>query len=128
MLHVMKQVQYNLKKSGISFTLGAVTVDPGSTSYNPRPLIPYLKALGVPYYYEEQGIMRDAMEKGPEEVASICSFCSRMKRGRIYACARKYGYNVVALGQHLDDLAESFLMSVFHNGLLRTMKAAYNVK
>ena len=37
---------------------------------------------------------------------SICSFCSRMKRGRLYACARRERYNVLALGQHLDDLAE----------------------
>ena len=37
---------------------------------------------------------------------SICSFCSRMKRGRLYACARREGYNVLAMGQHLDDLAE----------------------
>ena len=60
--------------------------------------------------------------------SSICAFCSRMKRGRIYAAARREGYNVLALGQHLDDLAESFFMSVFHNGRLRTMKAAYKNK
>lgn len=59
------------------------------------------------------------------DVDSICSFCSRLKRGRIYATARNHGFNVIALGQHLDDLAESFLMSTFHNGRLRTMKAAY---
>ena len=35
---------------------------------------------------------------------------------------------MLALGQHLDDLAESFFMSVFHNGRLRTMKAAYKNK
>lgn len=35
--------------------MGAVTVDPGSTAYDPRPLIPYLAELGVPYFYEEQG-------------------------------------------------------------------------
>lgn len=29
-----------------------------------------------------------------------------MKRGRLYACARREGYNVLAMGQHLDDLAE----------------------
>ena len=40
---------------------------------------------------------------------------------------RREGYNVIALGQHLDDLAESFLMSVFHNGVLRTMKANYTI-
>ncbi len=63
-----------------------------------------------------------------EECDSICSFCSRMKRGRLYACARREGYNLLAMGQHLDDLAESFLMAVFHNGFLRTMKANYTVK
>ena len=61
-----------------------------------------------------------------QDIDSICSFCSRLKRGRIYATARSHGYNVIALGQHLDDLAESFVMSVFHNGRLRTMKAAYS--
>ena len=50
-----------------------------------------------------------------------------MKRGRMYAAARRGGWNTLALGQHLDDLAESFLMSVFHNGRLRTMKANYTV-
>ena len=59
---------------------------------------------------------------------SICAFCSRMKRGRMYAAARRDKYNVLALGQHLDDLAESFLMSLFHNGRLRTMKANYTVQ
>merc|ERR1719272_1614398 len=50
-----------------------------------------------------------------------------MKRGVLYGCARKNKYNVLVMGQHLDDLAESFLMSVFHNGFLRTMKANYTV-
>lgn len=58
---------------------------------------------------------------------SICSFCSRMKRGMIYTCARREGYNVIAMGQHLDDLAESFVMSTFHNGVMRTMKANYTI-
>ena len=34
----------------------------------------------------------------------------------------QHGYNVLALGQHLDDLAESFVMSAFNNGKLNTMK------
>ena len=58
---------------------------------------------------------------------SICAFCARMKRGMIYNCARREGYNVIAMGQHLDDLAESFVMSSFHNGVLRTMKANYTI-
>lgn len=125
LLHTMKQFQYYGKKNGIQFDLGAVTVDPLSSAYDPRPLIPYLEELKIPYLYEEQAIMEQALAA---DCSSICAFCSRMKRGRIYASARREKYNVLAMGQHLDDLAESFLMSVFHNGRLRTMKANYTVK
>merc|ERR1712048_1495405 len=46
----------------------------------------------------------------------------------LYSCMREHGYNVLCLGQHLDDFAESLLMSAFHNGALRTMKANYFVE
>ncbi|XP_022086161.1 uncharacterized protein LOC110976840 [Acanthaster planci] len=127
LLHTLRQYQFYAKSKGIRFELGGVTVDPQTSAYDPRPLIPYLANLRMPYFFEEQCIIDTAagLEGGCD---SICSFCSRMKRGRLYACARREGYNVLAMGQHLDDLAESFLMSVFHNGLLRTMKANYTVK
>ena len=125
LLHAVRQFQFYAKNQGISFEFGAVTVDPMSSAYDPRPLIPYLEQLGVEYFYEQQDIMSQAMDSN---ASSICAFCSRMKRGKIYATARKNGYNVLALGQHLDDLTESFFMSVFHNGRLRTMKAAYTNK
>ena len=59
---------------------------------------------------------------------SFCAYCSRLRRGILYRLAREQGYNVLALAQHLDDLAESFLMSAFHGGQLRTMKARYTNK
>jgi tRNA(Ile)-lysidine synthase TilS/MesJ len=43
----------------------------------------------------------------------------------MYKVARREGYNVLALGQHLDDLAESLMMSMCHNGKIQTMKAHY---
>jgi len=125
LLHTLHQYQYYANSKGLHFTLGAATVDPGSVAYNPRPLIPYLQALGVHYLFEEQPILETASQL---ECKSICSFCSRMKRGRLYSAARREGYNVLALGQHLDDLAESFLMSTFHNGRLRSMKAHYYIR
>lgn len=57
LLHTLWQYRFLSKAKGINFTIGAVTVDPGSASYTPRPLIPYLVALGVPYFYEEQGTL-----------------------------------------------------------------------
>ncbi|EDV21640.1 uncharacterized protein TRIADDRAFT_59846 [Trichoplax adhaerens] len=126
LLHTLKQYQFYARAKGIHFDIGATTIDPQSSGYNPRPLIKYMAELGVPYFYEEQDIITAA--SNVDRCDSICSFCSRLKRGRIYACARREGYNVIALGQHLDDLSESFLMSIFHNGFLRTMKACYTVR
>ena len=59
------------------------------------------------------GIIQQAADLSVCE--SMCSFCSRMRRGRLYACARREGYNVLAMGEHLDDFAET-LAFVCHDG------------
>jgi tRNA 2-thiocytidine biosynthesis protein TtcA len=79
----------------------------------------------VDYHYVGEPIMDLAGKHMDND--SYCAFCSRMKRGLIYRTAREHGYNVIALGQHLDDLAESFIMSAFHGGKLKTMKAHYRI-
>ncbi|RMG29915.1 MAG: tRNA 2-thiocytidine biosynthesis protein TtcA, partial [Gammaproteobacteria bacterium] len=84
---------------------------------------PYMARLGVPYHYLREPLMERARRHMDKD--SYCSFCARMKRGLFYSLARREGYNVLALGQHLDDLAESFLMSAFYGGRLQTMKAHY---
>ncbi len=109
----------------IGFELGAVTVDPQSPDFDPSPLIPWMEHLGVPYFYQREAIL-DLADKHMDK-DSYCAFCARMKRGVMYATARREGYNVIALAQHLDDLAESFLMSAFHGGRLNTMKAHYRI-
>ena len=100
--------------------VAAATVDPQTPEYDPSPLIPYLASLGVTYHVLSKPIITMAKEKMDPKRPSICSFCSRMKRGMLYSCMRENGYTALALGQHLDDIAESFLMSVFHNGALRS--------
>ena len=116
---------YLKKYAPVKFDFGVITVDPQSEDYHPEPLKKYMAELNIPYFFESDPILMRAKKSMKNEKDSICAFCSRMKRGLIYSCARREKYNVIALGQHLDDLAESFLMSVFHNGLLRTMKANY---
>jgi tRNA 2-thiocytidine biosynthesis protein TtcA len=91
--------------------------------FDPSPLRGYLAALGIPYHFIREPIMERAQAHMQGD--SYCSWCARMKRGSMYNTAREHGYNVLALGQHLDDLAESFLMSAFHGGRLQTMKAHY---
>jgi len=120
LLHLLKRLQ---QRAPVQFKLGAITIDPQVDSFDPSPLIPYLKSQGIDYHYQPYAIEKLAQKHLGK--SSYCSFCARLKRGKIYQIAREQGYNVIALGQHLDDLAESFLMSAFFNGQLQTMKAHY---
>lgn len=107
----------------VRFDLGVITVDPQVPGFDPQPLKAYYQDLGVRWHYEQQPILEQAQAHIDGD--SFCAYCSRMKRGIMYRVCREQGYNVLALGQHLDDLAESLLLSLFHGGQLRTMKAHY---
>ena len=109
----------------VRFELAVLTVDPEIEGFDPSSLTGYYEKLGLQWHYEAQPIMEDARERMSGD--SFCAYCARMKRGIMYRVCRENGYNVLALAQHLDDLAESFLMSVFHGGQLRTMKAHYRI-
>lgn len=120
LLHVLIALQ---KKAPVRFELAAATVDPQSPDFDPSPLKGYMAELGIPYFYESQPIVEQAEKSMQGD--SFCAFCSRMRRGILYRAARENGYNVLALAQHLDDAAETFLMSTFFGGKLRTMQAHY---
>lgn len=107
----------------ISFELGIITIDPQVKDFEPQALDVFFKKFDTPYFFEVFPIMKQA-EKSMKG-NSYCSFCARIKRGLMYQVARREGYNVLALGQHLDDLAESLMMSMCHNGKIQTMKAHY---
>ena len=122
LLHILHQLQ---TYAPVRFDLGVITVDPQIEGFDPAPLRAYYESLDLPYHYLAQPIMEEA--KSHMRGDSFCAYCARMKRGIMYTTARKQGYGVLALAQHLDDLAESFLMSAFHGGQLRTMKAHYRI-
>jgi tRNA(Ile)-lysidine synthase TilS/MesJ len=117
------------RKLPIKFEIEVCTIDPMTPSFDPSPLIPYVESLGLKYHYIRDNIVERANSSGKNGrvVTSLCAFCARMKRGNLYNCARKNKCNKLVLAQHLDDCAESFMMSVMHNGFLRTMKANYRI-
>lgn len=130
LLHTLHQYRFYARSKGIDFEIGVATVDTGSS--DPLEMMSYLKVLDVPYFYEEQ--MTDSTNTNVDNpldasVASgTCSFCDKSVRTQLYSLAKRNGYNVLALGQHLDDLTESFLISVLHGGILKTMKAHYYIR
>lgn len=120
LLMVLKHLQ---RHAPVKFELAACTVDPQIPGFDPSPLKAFLAELEVPYFFHSEDFVEQAQRQMKGD--SFCSFCARKKRGILYTVCRREGYNVLALAQHLDDLAESFLMSAFHSGDLRTMKAHY---
>jgi tRNA(Ile)-lysidine synthase TilS/MesJ len=111
LLHILRHLR---TYAPVRFDLAVLTVDPQVPGFDPEPLKDYYSALGVPWFYERQPIMEQA--KGHMDGDSFCAYCSRMKRGIMYRICRAEGYGVLALAQHLDDLAESLLLSLFHGG------------
>jgi len=111
LLHCLMELQRRLP---IQFSLQICTIDPMTESFDPSPLIPYIDSLGLQYHYIKADIVSRAATCGKDGqvVSSLCAFCARMKRGHLYQCARDNACNKLVLGQHLDDLAESFFMSV----------------
>jgi len=120
LLHVLRQLR---DKAPVQFDLACATVDPCIDGFDPAFLQDYVPALGLAHFYRRQDIVGRALKTMKSD--SFCAYCARMRRGILYDTARREGYNVLVLAQHLDDLAESFLMSAFYNGRLRTMKAHY---
>ncbi len=122
LLQILRHLQ---RRAPVRFALGVITVDPQIPGFDPQPLISYYQALGIDYLYERQPIMEQAQAHMDGD--SFCAYCARMKRGIMYRLCREHDYGVLALGQHLDDLAESLMMSMCHGGQLRTMKAHYRI-
>ena len=120
LFHLLRHFQ---RHAPIKFDLGVGTIDPQVEGFEPQALEVFFKQFDTPYFFEEFPILEQAKESMKGD--SYCSFCARIKRGLMYKVARREGYNVLALGQHLDDLSESLMMSMCHNGKIQTMKAHY---
>lgn len=101
LLHILLEFQ---KKLPTRFEIEVCTVDPLTPSFDPSPLIPYVESLGLKYHYIKDEIVERAMGAGKDGkmVTSLCAFCARMKRGNLYACARRNNCNKLVLAQHVS--------------------------
>lgn len=106
------------KRAPVTFTVEAVTVDPGFPQFNPDPIAEACERLGVRHHVLPAPIDKMVRTK-PEELP--CIICSRLRRGVLYSFARQQGFSKIALGHHLDDLIETLLINLFFEGRLSTM-------
>ena len=117
LLHVQKSRQYD-------FSIVVVNLDQKQPGFPEEVLPNYLSQLGVEYKIVERDTYSVVVEKVPEG-KTMCSLCSRLRRGILYTAADELGATKIALGHHREDVLETFFLNLFFSGKIEAMPAKY---
>ena len=100
------------------FEIVAVTIDPGSNTFDTKILEDLCEKIGVEYVIEKTNIREVVFDIRQEK--NPCSLCANLRRGALNDVATRLGCNKIALGHHKDDVIETFFLSLFYEGHIHT--------
>ncbi len=119
--YTMLDLLLSLQRSApVRFELIAVNLDQKQPGFPAEVLPNYLTALGVPFDIVTQDTYSIVKRVIPEG-KTMCSLCSRLRRGALYTHASRLGVTKIALGHHRDDIIETLMLNLFHSGRLKAM-------
>jgi len=104
----------------LDFEIVAVNLDQRHPGYPEHVLPEYLASRGVPFRIEVQNTYSTVKRLIPEG-KTMCSLCSRLRRGVLYRVASEIGATRIALGHHRDDILETFFLNLFFGGKMKAM-------
>jgi len=117
MLDILLQLQ---AKAPVRFELIAVNLDQKQPDFPEHVLPKYLTARGVPFHIIGQDTYSTVTRVIPAG-KTMCSLCSRLRRGALYQWAASNGITKIALGHHRDDILATFFLNLFYQAQLKAM-------
>ena len=117
LLEMLLQLQ---AKAPVRFELIAVNLDQKQPDFPEHVLPDYLRARGVPFHIIEQDTYSTVTRVIPAG-KTMCSLCSRLRRGALYTWAAANGISKIALGHHRDDILATFFLNMFYQAQLKAM-------
>lgn len=116
-LSLLKVLQYRQSFIPVKLELLAVYIQSETEDSSLKKLESVLNEIGVPFQVKQINVLQG---KDIQEID--CFWCSWNRRKALFKLAQELGFNKIALGHHLDDIAETILMNLFYRGEISAMR------